>query len=108
MALSWQCTGVVVCALQAKPGTQQVKKAQAPIRKNFPAPKGTRSTQKYGKGEQQDQLWLPNTERPQWLDGSMPGSAPIILSHFLMQLGCSAVNTTRNNGYSWPAHLWRA
>lgn len=56
-----------------KPGTQQIKKAQAPIRKNFPAPKGTRSTQKYGKQEQQDQLWLPNTERPGWLDGSMPG-----------------------------------
>ena len=58
---------------KAKPGTQQVKKAQAPVRKNFPAPKGTRSTKKYGKNEQQDQLWLPNTERPGWLDGSMPG-----------------------------------
>lgn len=64
---------MVVSALQAKPGTQQVKKAQSPIRKNFPAPKGTRSTQKYGKSQQQDQLWLPNTERPGWLDGSMPG-----------------------------------
>ena len=65
-----------VSALQASkaaPGTQQVKKAQNPIRKNFPAPRGTRSTQKYGKSQQQDQLWLPNTERPEWLDGSMPG-----------------------------------
>ncbi|KAL0052625.1 hypothetical protein WJX82_004941 [Trebouxia sp. C0006] len=58
---------------KAKPGTQQVKKAQGSVRKNFPAPKGTRSTKKYGKNEQQDQLWLPNTDRPGWLDGSMPG-----------------------------------
>lgn len=58
---------------KAKPGTQQVKKAQNPIRKNFPAPRGTRSTSKYGKSQQEDQLWLPNTERPGWLDGSMPG-----------------------------------
>lgn len=56
-----------------KPGTQQIKKAQAPIRKNFPAPRGTRSTEKYGKKQQEDQLWLPNTPRPDWLDGSMPG-----------------------------------
>lgn len=56
-----------------KPGTQQIKKAQSPVRKNFPAPRGTRSTQKYGKQQQQDQLWLPNTDRPGWLDGSMPG-----------------------------------
>lgn len=62
---------------KSKPGTQQVKKAQSPIRKNFPAPQGTRSTKKYGKSQQQDQLWLPNTERPGWLDGSMPG----LLSH---------------------------
>ena len=56
-----------------KPGTAQIKKAQSPVRKNFPAPQGTRSTKRYGKQEQQDQLWLPNTERPEWLDGSMPG-----------------------------------
>jgi len=67
---------------KAKPGTQQVKKAQAPVRKNFPAPKGTRSTKKYGKNEQHDQLWLPNTERPGWLDGSMPG-----LHYHLLQDG---------------------
>ena len=58
-----------------KLGTQQVKKAQAPVRKNFPAPQGTRGTKRYGKNEQQDQLWLPNTERPEWLDGSMPGTS---------------------------------
>lgn len=82
---------------KAKPGTQQVKKAQSPIRKNFPAPRGTRSTSKYGKSQQEDQLWLPNTERPGWLDGSMPGLPPLHHSITLCKLACSGDHST---GYS--------
>jgi light-harvesting complex II chlorophyll a/b binding protein 4 len=58
---------------KAKPGTQTIKKAQAPIRKATPAPRGKLSSSSYGRGDQRDQLWLPNAERPAWLDGSMPG-----------------------------------
>ena len=58
---------------KAKPGTQTIRKVQNPIRKATPTPRGTQRTSRYGKNEQQEQLWLPNTNRPEWLDGSMPG-----------------------------------
>ena len=95
--MSWAAVQPWSSALQvnkAKPGTQQVKKAQNPIRKAFPAPRGTRSTAKYGKNEQKDQLWLPNTERPGWLDGSMPGWALNCLLHTLLHLACTTINTS--------------
>eukprot|EP00891_Asterochloris_glomerata_P000547 jgi/Astpho2/547/Aster-08207 len=49
---------------KAKPGTQTIKRAQAPIRKAAPKP---------GRQSNEDSLWLPNADRPAWLDGSMPG-----------------------------------
>ncbi|MEW5300025.1 MAG: hypothetical protein WDW38_002854 [Sanguina aurantia] len=56
----------VCCATQKTPikkGTQAVKK-------------GTKSTRQGGAGYRApatDALWLPNVERPAWLDGSLPG-----------------------------------
>ncbi|KAK9811394.1 hypothetical protein WJX72_003203 [[Myrmecia] bisecta] len=47
-------------------GTKQLRKATAPVKKALskavPRSKGSG-----------DQLWLPNTQRPGWLDGSLPG-----------------------------------
>lgn len=49
-----------------------VGKAQTP--RNV-AVAATRSTQrpKLARPQQDDALWLPNTERPEWLDGTLPG-----------------------------------
>ncbi|KAK9811266.1 hypothetical protein WJX72_000882 [[Myrmecia] bisecta] len=62
-------------------GTKQIKKAAPAIKKvAAPAQKAakkvpvapTRGTRRSGKF-QGDELWLPNTQRPVWLDGSLPG-----------------------------------
>lgn len=81
---------------KAKPGTQTIKRAQAPIRKAAPKP-GRQSNEDVGSGVFRypaqlhflscslavhpfpnfpvhlQSLWLPNADRPAWLDGSMPG-----------------------------------
>lgn len=65
-------------------GTKQVaKKAapkKAPARKPAPAPKksgavstGTRAGGAGYRRFEGEPLWLPNTVRPAWLDGSLPG-----------------------------------
>lgn len=53
-------------------GTKQLKKAQkkSPAKKVPVAPGSNRKGR--AKGDD-DTLWLPNTERPAWLDGSLPG-----------------------------------
>ena len=63
-------------------GTKQVaKKAapkKAPARKPAPKKSGavSQGTRAGGAGYRRfegEPLWLPNTERPAWLDGSLPG-----------------------------------
>ncbi|KAK9908191.1 hypothetical protein WJX75_003991 [Coccomyxa subellipsoidea] len=65
-----------------KGGTKQLKKATAPAKKAIATPikkavpKTSVGTQRVGKRKGSgggDALWLPNTERPAWLDGSLPG-----------------------------------
>ncbi|BDA44939.1 Chlorophyll a-b binding protein CP29 [Coccomyxa sp. Obi] len=62
-----------------KGGTKQLKKAAAPVKKAVATPikkavpKKSVGTQRVGKKGTGDALWLPNTERPAWLDGSLPG-----------------------------------
>jgi light-harvesting complex II chlorophyll a/b binding protein 4 len=63
-------------------GTKQIKRA-APSLKKAAAPAQraakkvpvapTRGTRRSGGKFQSDELWLPNTTRPDWLDGSLPG-----------------------------------
>jgi light-harvesting complex II chlorophyll a/b binding protein 4 len=57
-------TSVVRPQAAAKTGTKQVQKVQKAIRKAAPVPKRATGSEK---------LWLPNTQRPAWLDGSLPG-----------------------------------
>ena len=77
-------------AKKVKPGTQTIKRAQAPIRKAAPKP-GRQSNEDVGGGfilfaaasacfavvpnfpVHLQSLWLPNADRPAWLDGTMPG-----------------------------------
>lgn len=55
-------------------GTKTFKKAQKVVKKvQKAAPKPGTSINKNFKKLQGDALWLPNTNRPAWLDGSLPG-----------------------------------
>lgn len=66
---------------QLKKGSQktgsQAKKAGSQLKKNTPKnfPVGPAGGTKRGPGGryQNDELWIPNTERPEWLDGTLPG-----------------------------------
>ena len=61
---------------KAKSAATQVRKAvAAPIKKAVPSAGG--AIRKGGAGYRRfegDALWLPNTTRPEWLDGSLPGA----------------------------------
>ncbi|KAK9825932.1 hypothetical protein WJX81_008374 [Elliptochloris bilobata] len=60
---------------KAAPAKQAKKAVAAPIKRAVPKtnPQGTKTrTAGYRKYQGED-LWLPNTTRPPWLDGSLPG-----------------------------------
>lgn len=81
-------------------GTKQVgkaKKAAAPKPKKAATKKSSGSissgTRAGGAGYRKyegDALWLPNTSRPDWLDGSLPG-APLSLPPLCCLRTCAAV-----------------
>lgn len=65
---------------KAAPSTQTIKRAPQKAKKQVkkatksaPVPSRKPPGSSRGKGAQNEGLWLPNTERPAWLDGSLPG-----------------------------------
>jgi hypothetical protein len=59
----------------AKKAGTVVKKAATTIKKAAPVGTGTRSGGVGYRKYEGDALWLPNTTRPAWLDGSLPGNS---------------------------------
>jgi hypothetical protein len=60
-------------ASQAKKVAAPVKKAVTQVKKAASAAGGTRMGGVGYRKYEGDALWLPNTSRPEWLDGSLPG-----------------------------------
>ena len=58
---------------QKKAGTTATKPAPKATTKKVATSTGTRSGGVGYRKYQGDALWLPNTTRPEWLDGSLPG-----------------------------------
>lgn len=56
----------------AKPKST-IKKAVGTIKKAAPVASGTRAGGVGYRKFDGEALWLPNTNRPEWLDGSLPG-----------------------------------
>jgi light-harvesting complex II chlorophyll a/b binding protein 4 len=67
-------------AKKAAPSTQTIKRAPQKAKKQVkkavksaPVPSRKPGSRSGGKGATNEGLWLPNTTRPAWLDGSLPG-----------------------------------
>jgi light-harvesting complex II chlorophyll a/b binding protein 4 len=67
-------------AKKAAPSTQTIRKAPQKAKKvvkkatkSVPVPSRKPNPSRGGKGATNEGLWLPNTTRPDWLDGSLPG-----------------------------------
>ncbi|GIL76474.1 hypothetical protein Vretimale_6014 [Volvox reticuliferus] len=60
-------------AAKPKAGTATTKPTPKATIKKVASPSGTRSGGVGYRKYQGDALWLPNTARPEWLDGSLPG-----------------------------------
>lgn len=65
---------------KATPSTQTVKRAPKQLKKTVkkaaqkaPVPSRKPPSSSGGRGARDEGLWLPNTSRPAWLDGSLPG-----------------------------------
>jgi len=92
--------------VDAKTGTRRASK---PGSRPTGSPGGSRSYQKF----QKDARWLPNTPRPDWLDGTLPGDRgfdPLGLAKPAEYLQYSADSQNINTSQNFPGRLegqWR-